>query len=83
MNIFVTGIGTGVGKTIVSAILVEALKADYCLPVISVLKKVHPLPLLLTAIFVPVERVRFSNTSGGALDEINPPARSTSSLRLV
>ncbi len=31
--IFVTGIGTGVGKTIVSAILVEALQADYWKPV--------------------------------------------------
>jgi dethiobiotin synthetase len=31
--VFVTGIGTGVGKTIVSAILVEALKADYWKPV--------------------------------------------------
>jgi dethiobiotin synthetase len=32
---FVTGIGTDVGKTIVSAILVEALKADYWKPVQS------------------------------------------------
>jgi len=32
-RIFVTGIGTGVGKTLVSAILVEALKADYWKPV--------------------------------------------------
>jgi dethiobiotin synthetase len=31
--IFVTGIGTGVGKTIVSAILVEKLKADYWKPI--------------------------------------------------
>ncbi|WP_295652179.1 dethiobiotin synthase [uncultured Mucilaginibacter sp.] len=31
--IFVTGIGTGVGKTIVAAILVEKLKADYWKPV--------------------------------------------------
>lgn len=30
---FVTGIGTGVGKTLASAILVEALKADYWKPV--------------------------------------------------
>ena len=30
---FVTGIGTGVGKTVVSAILVEALKADYWKPI--------------------------------------------------
>lgn len=30
---FVTGIGTGVGKTLVSAILVEALKADYYKPI--------------------------------------------------
>ena len=30
---FVTGIGTGVGKTIVSAILTETLKADYWKPV--------------------------------------------------
>lgn len=32
-KIFVTGIGTNVGKTIVSAILVEALKADYWKPI--------------------------------------------------
>ncbi|HET6225481.1 MAG TPA: dethiobiotin synthase, partial [Bacteroidia bacterium] len=32
-TIFVTGIGTDVGKTIVSAVLVEALKADYWKPV--------------------------------------------------
>jgi len=31
--IFVTGIGTGIGKTLVAAILVEALKADYWKPV--------------------------------------------------
>ncbi|MEI8136923.1 MAG: dethiobiotin synthase [Bacteroidota bacterium] len=29
---FITGIGTGVGKTVVSAILTEALKADYWKP---------------------------------------------------
>ncbi len=34
-KIFVTGIGTDVGKTIVSSILVEALKADYWKPVQS------------------------------------------------
>src|SRR5579872_2578353 len=34
-NIFVTGISTGIGKTIVSAILVEKLKADYWKPVQS------------------------------------------------
>ncbi len=32
-KIFVTGIGTDVGKTIVSAVLVEALKADYWKPI--------------------------------------------------
>jgi dethiobiotin synthetase len=32
-TIFITGIGTGVGKTIASAILVNALKADYWKPV--------------------------------------------------
>ncbi|MCA6363729.1 MAG: dethiobiotin synthase [Bacteroidetes bacterium] len=32
-NIFVTGIGTDVGKTVVSGILVEALQADYWKPV--------------------------------------------------
>jgi dethiobiotin synthetase len=32
-KIFVTGIGTDVGKTVVSAILVEKLKADYWKPV--------------------------------------------------
>ncbi|RDV11933.1 dethiobiotin synthase [Pontibacter diazotrophicus] len=34
-RIFVTGIGTGVGKTVVSAILAERLKADYWKPVQS------------------------------------------------
>ncbi|AYL96123.1 dethiobiotin synthase [Mucilaginibacter celer] len=33
--IFVTGIGTGVGKTIISAILTEKLKADYWKPIQS------------------------------------------------
>ncbi len=33
MNIFVTGIGTGIGKTVVAAILTEALKADYWKPI--------------------------------------------------
>jgi dethiobiotin synthetase len=33
--LFITGIGTGIGKTIVSAILVEKLKADYWKPVQS------------------------------------------------
>jgi len=32
-KIFITGTGTGVGKTLVAAILVEALKADYWKPV--------------------------------------------------
>jgi dethiobiotin synthetase len=32
-SIFITGIGTGVGKTIVSAIVTEALKADYWKPI--------------------------------------------------
>lgn len=32
-GIFVTGIGTDVGKTVASAILVEALKADYWKPI--------------------------------------------------
>ncbi len=32
-KIFVTGIGTDVGKTVVSAILTEALEADYWKPV--------------------------------------------------
>ncbi len=32
-KIFVTGIGTDVGKTVISAILAEALKADYWKPV--------------------------------------------------
>lgn len=33
--LFVTGIGTGIGKTIVSAVLVESLQADYWKPVQS------------------------------------------------
>lgn len=32
-KIFVTGIGTGVGKTVVSAIITEALRADYWKPI--------------------------------------------------
>jgi dethiobiotin synthetase len=32
-TIFITGIGTGVGKTVVSAVLAEALQADYWKPV--------------------------------------------------
>ena len=32
-SLFVTGIGTGIGKTLISAILCEALKADYWKPV--------------------------------------------------
>jgi dethiobiotin synthetase len=34
-NIFITGIGTGIGKTIISAAVVEKLKADYWKPVQS------------------------------------------------
>lgn len=34
-NIFVTGIDTGIGKTVISAILTEKLKADYWKPVQS------------------------------------------------
>jgi len=34
-TIFVTGIGTGIGKTIVAAVLVEKLQADYWKPVQS------------------------------------------------
>jgi dethiobiotin synthetase len=33
MRIFVTGIGTDVGKTVISAILTEALHADYWKPI--------------------------------------------------
>lgn len=33
--LFITGIGTGVGKTVVSAVLVESLKADYWKPIQS------------------------------------------------
>src|ERR1700761_4326340 len=33
--LFVTGIGTGIGKTIVSAVLTESLKADYWKPIQS------------------------------------------------
>ncbi len=35
MNLFITGIDTGVGKTVVSAILAEALMADYWKPIQS------------------------------------------------
>lgn len=35
MNYFITGIGTNVGKTIVSAIITEALQADYWKPIQS------------------------------------------------
>lgn len=37
--IFITGIGTGVGKTLVSAIVTEALQADYWKPVQTGLKE--------------------------------------------
>src|ERR1700756_2594375 len=33
--IFITGIGTGIGKTVTSAVLTEKLKADYWKPVQS------------------------------------------------
>ena len=33
--LFITGIGTDVGKTVVSAVLVEKLKADYWKPIQS------------------------------------------------
>jgi dethiobiotin synthetase len=33
--LFITGIGTGIGKTIASAVLVESLKADYWKPIQS------------------------------------------------
>jgi dethiobiotin synthetase len=33
--LFITGIGTGIGKTIVSAVMVESLKADYWKPIQS------------------------------------------------
>jgi dethiobiotin synthetase len=33
MIIFITGIGTGIGKTLVSAVVTEALEADYLKPV--------------------------------------------------
>ena len=35
MNLFITGIGTNVGKTVVSAILTEAMQADYWKPIQS------------------------------------------------
>lgn len=35
MNLFISGIGTNVGKTVVSAILTEALQADYWKPIQS------------------------------------------------
>ena len=35
MNLFVTGIGTNVGKTIVSSVLTEAMHADYWKPIQS------------------------------------------------
>lgn len=35
MNLFITGIGTNVGKTVVSAFLTEALQADYWKPIQS------------------------------------------------
>lgn len=35
MNLFITGIGTNVGKTVVSVVLTEALQADYWKPIQS------------------------------------------------
>ena len=34
-TLFITGIGTGIGKTIVSAVLTEKLKSDYWKPIQS------------------------------------------------
>ena len=34
-KLFITGIGTDIGKTIVSAVVVEALQADYWKPIQS------------------------------------------------
>lgn len=64
-RIFVTGIGTEVGKTLVSAILTEKLKADYWKPVqsgdleYSDTMKVRDLVDNPTTVFHP-ERYRFS-----------------------
>lgn len=64
-RLFVTGIGTEVGKTVVSAILTEKLKADYWKPVqsgdldYSDTQKVKDLTDNSTSVFHP-ERYRFS-----------------------
>ncbi len=78
--IFVTGIGTGIGKTIVSAILVEKLKADYWKPVQSGdldnsdTSKVKSLVTNTTSAFHP-EAYRlsqpFSPHKSAAIDRIN------------
>jgi len=78
--IFVTGIGTGIGKTIVSAVLVEKLKADYWKPIqsgnleYSDTRKVQSLITNITSFFHP-EAYRlsqpFSPHKSAAIDGIN------------
>jgi len=78
--LFVTGIGTGIGKTVVSAILVEKLHADYWKPVQSGdldnsdTQKVQSLVANKTSVFHP-EAYRltqpYSPHKSAALDGIN------------
>lgn len=55
--IFITGIGTGVGKTLVSAIVTEALQADYWKPVQTGLKEGTDSDWVRERISNPVTRV--------------------------
>ncbi len=48
--IFVTGIGTGVGKTLVAAIVTEALSADYCKPIQAGLEEITDTALVRSLI---------------------------------
>lgn len=65
-KLFITGIGTDIGKTIVSSIIVEALKADYCKPIQSGdlsftdTMKVQSLITNTTSVFHP-ESYKFKN----------------------
>lgn len=55
--IFVTGIGTGVGKTLVSAVLCEALQADYWKPIQSGLDEPTDTEQICSLISSPFDRI--------------------------
>lgn len=87
MNFFVTAIGTDSGKTLISSILVEALKADYWKPVqagmptdtetveklvSNKLSKLHPETHLLKLPASPHAAAKFEHLSIGLDDFVLP-----------